>query len=183
MKKVFPVIIALAVLAVFAIALFFALRAESLPLEYRESIELMSAEYGVPPELVFAMVRNESRFDPTARSRVGAVGLMQLMPDTAQEIANKLGYAEYDLTDADTNIRFGCYYLAYLYRNTGRNWRNAVAAYNCGIGKVNAWLSDPAYSKDGELTAIPVDETRLYVEYVFRDAEKYKELLKEKSEE
>jgi soluble lytic murein transglycosylase len=129
------------------------------------------------------MVRNESRFDPTARSRVGAVGLMQLMPDTAQEIANKLGYAEYDLTDADTNIRFGCYYLAYLYRNTGRNWRNAVAAYNCGIGKVNAWLSDPAYSKDGELTAIPVDETRLYVEYVFRDAEKYKELLKEKSED
>ena len=58
-----------------------------------------------------------------------------------------------------------------------------MAAYNCGIGKVNAWLSDPAYSKDGKLTAIPVDETRLYVEYVFRDAEKYKELLKGKSED
>lgn len=183
MKKVLPVIIALVVLAVFAAALFFALRAESLPLEYRESIELMSAEYGVPPELVFAMVRNESRFDPNARSRVGAVGLMQLMPDTAEEISKKLGYEVYDLTDPGTNIRFGCYYLAYLYRNTGRNWRNAVAAYNCGIGKVNKWLSDPACSKDGELTTIPIDETRLYVEYVLRDAEKYKELLKEKSEE
>ena len=182
MKKALTVILALTVLAVFAAAIIFALRANSLPMEYGESIERWAAEYGVPAELVYAIVKNESKFDVNARSRVGAVGLMQLMPSTAEEIAAKLSLPEFDITDADTNIRFGVYYMAYLYRNTGRIWENAVAAYNCGIGKVMSWISDPAFSENGELKTIPIEETRLYVERVLRDAGRYKEKLNEKSD-
>ena len=181
MKKAFTVMLTLAVLAVFAAAVIFVLRADRLPLEYRETVERWSDEYGVPPEIVFAVVKNESGFDTGAHSRVGAVGLMQLMPSTAEEIAQKLKFPQYDLQDPETNIRFGTHYLAYLYRYTGGKWKNAVAAYNCGIGRVLGWLSDPAYSSEGELTVIPIDETRLYVEYVLNDAERYKEKLNEKS--
>ena len=179
MKKVLTVILAIAVVAAFALALYFTLFKQSYPVKYRKEIEHWANEYRVPRELVFAVIKNESKFDPNATSRAGAVGLMQLISDTADEVAEKLKITSYDLRDADTNIRFGTYYLAYLYRNTG-SWENAVAAYNCGIGRVKLWLADERYSQDGvTLTGIPISETRAYVKNVMRDMEKYKEILNE----
>lgn len=177
MKKALPVILAVIVVVTFALALYFTFVKQSYPVKYREEIEYWANEYNVPRELVFAMIKNETKFDPNARSRAGAIGLMQLIPKTADEVAEKLKISEYDLYDAGTNIRFGTYYIAYLYRVTG-SWENAVAAYNCGISRVMSWLADERYSPDGAtLAEIPVSETRAYVKNVMRDAEKYKEIL------
>ena len=178
MKKILTAVIAALVVAAFVTALAFMLRHRSLPLEYRETVERWASEYGVPREIVFAVINNESKFKPNASSPVGAVGLMQLMPQTAAEMARRAGMELTSLEDPEQNIRLGTYYLAYLYRNTGGIWKNAVAAYNGGIGRVLGWLADAEYSPDGvELIVIPLDETRIYVQYVMHDAERYKELL------
>ena len=178
MKKIVTACVSVLVIAAFALALWFVISKRSLPLDHRENVERWAAEYGVPRELVFAVIKTESRFDPNALSNVGAVGLMQLLPSTADEIARKLGITEYDLYDADTNVRLGTYYLAYLFRNTGSSWKNAVAAYNCGIGRVKLWLADKSYSSGGrELDVIPIDETRRYVDQVLGDSERYAKIL------
>lgn len=149
------------------------------PLDYKESIIKHCDTYNVPYELVCAVIRTESSFDAEARSGAGAVGLMQLLPATAEEIASRLG-EDFDtamLSDPDTNIRYGCFYLSYLYRYLGENWDTACAAYNAGIGRVSTWLKDENYSEDGVcLKFIPIDETRNYVKKINEYKIKYKEL-------
>lgn len=149
------------------------------PLDYKECIIMHCDTYNVPYELVCAVIRTESSFDAEARSGAGAVGLMQLLPETAEEIASRLG-EKFDtsmLSDPDTNIRYGCFYLSYLYRYLGGNWDTACAAYNAGIGRVSTWLKDANYSDDGvSLKYIPIDETRNYVEKINEYKIKYKEL-------
>ncbi|MBQ3081780.1 MAG: lytic transglycosylase domain-containing protein [Clostridia bacterium] len=149
------------------------------PLNHEELIRNYCDKYDIPYELLAAVIYTESGFDEKAVSRVGAVGLMQLMPSTAEEIAGRLGveYNEDMLTDPETNIAYGSFYLRYLYRNLGENWDTACAAYNAGIGKVMGWLDNEEYSDDGvTLKSIPIDETRNYVQRVNKYKEKYKEL-------
>lgn len=149
------------------------------PLEYREIIEKYAEMHGIPAEMLAALIKTESGFDAEARSRVGAVGLMQLMPSTAAEVARRMGtaYDESALTDPETNVAYGTYYLAYLYKNLGCDWGNACAAYNAGIGRVMGWLKDKEYSADGKtLSYIPIEETRNYVNKINTYKEKYKEL-------
>ena len=149
------------------------------PLEYEDYIKKYGDEYGVSYELVAAVIKAESDFDPDVKSSAGAVGLMQLLPATAEEIAPKIGieYKEDMLTDPETNIALGCYYLAYLHKNLYENWDTACAAYNAGIGRVKGWLNDSRYSNDGKtLKYIPFEETRNYVEEIQENKEKYKEL-------
>ncbi len=149
------------------------------PIEYKDIIVTYCDKYGVPYELACAVIRTESSFNTNAKSSAGAVGLMQLMPTTAEEIAGRLGeeYDESKLMDPDTNIKYGCFYLNFLYRYLGENWDTACAAYNAGIGRVNQWLADSNYSDDGvSLKAIPIEETRNYVEKINKYKIKYKEL-------
>lgn len=143
------------------------------PLRYREEIVHFADIHSVPADLVCAVINAESGYDPDAVSSVGAVGLMQLMPSTAGEIAQKLGIDEYDLCNPGTNINFGTYYLAYLYRQFN-NWETAVAAYNAGIRNVKLWLKDENYSPDGvTLIKIPFGETERYIKKVFSAREIY----------
>lgn len=149
------------------------------PLNHEELIRCYGDKYDIPYELLAAVIYTESGFDEKAASGAGAVGLMQLMPSTAEEIAWRLGveYNEDMLTDPETNISYGSFYLRYLYRNLGENWDTACAAYNAGIGKVKGWLENGEYSDDGvALKTIPIDETRNYVQRVNKYKEKYKEL-------
>ncbi len=149
------------------------------PFDYREYIEKYCDEYSVPYELASAVIRVESSFDKDAVSKAGAVGLMQLLPSTAEELAGRMGeeFVEEDLKSPETNIKYGCYYLSYLYRNTGENWDTACAAYNAGIGRVKAWLADEKYSDDGRtLKEIPIEETKDYVNKINKYKVKYKEL-------
>ena len=114
------------------------------------------------------MVLNESSFDRKATSKVGASGLMQLMPDTAEWIAGKLkipGYAFEMMTDPDMNIRFVCWYLNYLSRMFRGDPVCVVSAYHAGQGQVQTWLSDRSVSPDGitiPLQNFPVGPTKNY---------------------
>ena len=122
------------------------------PLEYRDLIESISAEYNLQPAFVTAIIRNESSFQPRAESNVGARGLMQLMPDTAEWIAGKMklsGYAFDRMYDPESNIRFGCWYLRYLSNLFHGDPICVSCAYHAGQGKVTLWLSDSSVSIDG----------------------------------
>lgn len=151
------------------------------PEEYEDIIENYSEKYDVPEHIIYAVIKAESGFDHSARSGAGAIGLMQLMPSTFEELTDT-HLKEYldtsTLYDPETNIRYGTYYLSYLYEIYG-DWTLVFAAYNAGMGNVNSWLDNKNYSTDGkQLKKIPVRETRKYVSRVESNLEKYNELYK-----
>lgn len=150
------------------------------PREYEELVQKYCSEYDVPEPLVYAVIRTESDFDPNAKSRVGAIGLMQLMPDTLDWISRVLGEPpEGDIAEPSVNLKYGIYYLRHLYDRFD-NWDTALAAYNAGHGRVGNWLKDSRYSDDGiKLKNIPIEETRNYVNKVNKDCEQYKKLYYE----
>ena len=145
------------------------------PFQYRALVEDYSREQELDPALVAAMILNESSFKPDAESRLGARGLMQLMPGTAEWVANKLN-EPYDfdrMYDPETNIRFGCWFLGYLSRKFDGDPVKMIAGYHAGGGAVEEWLANPAYSQDGELTEIPYEGTDRYVQKVMKAYEIY----------
>ena len=128
------------------------------PLEYGDLIAQGAAENNLNPAFVAAIIRNESSFQPRAESGVGARGLMQLMPDTAEWIAGKKkvsGYAFERMYDPESNISFGCWYLRYLANLFHGDPVCVSCAYHAGQGQVTAWLSDARYSPDG--VNLPLD--------------------------
>jgi len=134
------------------------------------------------PYLVAAVIKHESKFDPYARSDGGALGLMQLMPQTAEWIARQLGepFTEDYLYDPALNIRYGVWYLAVLEDEFGGNDILALAAYNAGRGNVRDWMERFHWNDQfNEIDAIPYPETRLYVRRVLEDREQYKRLYDE----
>ena len=146
-------------------------------------MEKYAEEYGVPEHIVYAVIKTESGFDASAQSGAGAIGLMQLMPDTFEWLTDSKLCEYLDrgmMYDPDTNIRYGVYYLSYLFGRY-RDWSTALAAYNAGPGNVDEWLADAEYSSDGvTLKRIPFKETRNYVKKVNIASEKYKSLYYEK---
>lgn len=149
------------------------------PKKYTDAVDIASAEFDIPENLIYAIIKAESGFDEDARSNVGAMGLMQIMPDTyEQDIKPKLGFkmsGEDALFNYMVNIRSGTYYLAYLYKYCG-DLETALAMYNAGIGNVRSWLSNREYSYDGKkiiADKIPVHETRTYVARVMYYYERY----------
>ncbi len=148
------------------------------PTSFSEFVEKYADEYALPPELVYAVIRTESSFDKDAVSNRGAKGLMQLMDDTYEWIATMCGEPHMPecIFDPEYNIKRGSWLLAHLYKMFG-SWREALAAYNAGIGRVKGWLESAEYSADGKtLDVIPFSETEAYVERVLEAAEKYREL-------
>lgn len=140
------------------------------PLHYQAIVRAHSRNYGIDPALLAAVIYQESKFRPDARSGSGAVGLMQLTPDTARGIAIRTGgraFRTSDLTNPEINVRYGCWYLRNLFRKYGDE-RLVLAAYNAGQGNVDRWRRDGV--------GIQFSETRAYVERVedlkrtYRDA-------------
>ncbi len=150
------------------------------PLYYGDLITLYAAEQNLDPALVSAVILCESSFDPKAESRLGARGLMQLMPDTAEWIAHKYnedgaGYSFDNLYDPETNIRYGTWYLGYLSRRFGGDATKIVCAYHAGQGNVDSWLKNPQYSADGvTLDVIPTQDTATYASRVLRARDVYR---------
>ncbi len=164
--------LAITVLSVFVVG---SIRKSLYPREYSEYVTKYCAEYSVPESLVYAVIYTESRFDPEARSHVGAIGLMQLMPDTLDWLSRLLDEEAPtgEITDPETNVKYGTYYLRHLYNRFG-SWETALAAYNAGHGRVGKWLEDKTYSDDGKtLKYIPIKETRDYVNKVSATREEY----------
>lgn len=167
----------LALLAVAAVAVFtngnFANRVESTlyPLKYEMDILRAAETYGVDPYLVAAVAKAESGFDPAAVSSAGAVGLMQIMPDTAEWIQQQpkwKGGSVSDLTDPAANLEMGAYYLAFLDELFDGDLPSTLAAYNAGQGTVSGWLTRPGADGAGVLESadIPFAETREFVRRV-----------------
>ena len=122
------------------------------PIYYKDLIDQYAAENNLQPAFVAAIILNESSFRTDAESNVGARGLMQLMPDTAEWISGKLGdsYYSFDhMWEAEQNIRYGCWYLNYLSKLFRGDPVTMASAYHAGQTTVTGWLSDPAMSPDG----------------------------------
>lgn len=164
-----------AVLASVVLGLFVS---DSLPTRYESIVLKYSAQYDVPAALVFSVIRTESDFDPEAVSSAGAMGLMQITPETFDWLQTKTGenLPEERLFDPEISIRYGTYFLSILLREF-ENIDTAAAAYNAGMNAVIKWLRDPAYSDDGKtLKEIPYKETAYYVVKVNRALKDYREL-------
>ena len=145
---------------------------ESQPQKYAETIKLYSRMYGVDPALVFAVCETESHFNPQAYSPMGAVGIMQIMPETGEWLATRLSFENYsndELYNANTNIRFGTYYLSYLQTLFEEDWQ-VIASYNAGEGKVRDWLSEEGFTKE----QIPIAETANYLAKVEKAIMRYR---------
>ena len=153
------------------------------PREYLDEVRAAANEFGVPEHVIFAVIKTESDFDKTAVSSAPAYGLMQLTEETYFWIGNDMlgeDPSAFDIYDPTTNIRYGTYYLSFLYRKYG-SWDTAFAAYNAGPGNVNEWLEDSDVSdSDGNLVNIPFKETRSYVKKVNAAIEKYEKLYYKK---
>ncbi len=152
------------------------------PMPYKLIVQQQANRFGVDPLLVTAVIREESRFMPKSESSAGARGVMQLMPDTAEWAAEKMGlknYSKDQLYEPETNIMLGSWYLANLSKQFNNNLVLVLASYNGGRGRVQEWLSKGDISPQGQIDEIPIKETREYVKKVLYSYNKYKELYPE----
>jgi len=149
------------------------------PIRHMDTITANAGD--LDPALILAVIMAESSFDQTAQSRAGAQGLMQLMPDTAADIARRMGntdFAPHHVWNPDTNIQMGIFYLSWLKARYNGNVELALAAYNAGLGNVDSWLANPQFSADGvNLTSIPFPETENYIRRVNQFRRVYQILL------
>lgn len=169
-KKLFTILVILAALAITMLAICVRIEEHYFPSKYRNIVKQYATEHGVDPLLVAGMIYKESRYNPTAVSGSSAKGLMQIMPGTGEEIAAKLkikSYSESDLFNSETNIRFGCYYIAKLQKEFADDTL-ALAAYNSGRENVKKWLNTEGNSSKNLAEKYPFTETRNYVRSINR---------------
>ena len=140
------------------------------PMPYRQQVMQHAEARELDPALIYGVMRRESLFDPLARSSVGALGLMQLMPSTARRVAKSLGMKrprKSDILRVENNIRFGTAYLRTVMNRFDNNVALAAAAYNAGPGNVKRWLpKNSIMSADLWVETVPFKETRNYVQAV-----------------
>ena len=150
--------------------------------DYSEYVERFSKEYGVPQSIVYAVIKTESSFHTDAVSNAGAIGLMQITPDTFDWLCSKTGEDPISslLYDPETNIRYGTYYLSLL-QHEFVAWDTVYAAYNAGRTRVKGWLSTEEYNNNGRLRNIPFSETENYIKKVNKAKSIYERLYFGKS--
>lgn len=152
----------------------------SYPVKYKEYVMENSHKNNIDPYLVFAIIKAESSFDPSATSRKNAKGLMQITEKTGRWGAGKLKLEEYSdekLYQPEINIRIGCWYLGTLMKEFNNNIEHVIAAYNGGSGNVNEWLKDDNLTNsDNKLERIPFKETDKYLKKVKDYYSVYKKL-------
>ena len=133
------------------------------PRPWLESVKRYAAEYNLPEYLLYALLRSESYFKPEVVSHAGAIGLAQLMKPTAADIARRLKLETYDLSNPDTNIRFGAFYLSDMIHCNGGKIMHAVFSYNAGPNAVKRWVrKSGGLPMDLFLESLAYSETRGY---------------------
>lgn len=146
--------------------------------EYSEYVSKYAEEYEVEENLIYAIIKAESNFNPNAVSKSNAKGLMQLMVATAEEVADKIGIelTESNILDPETNIQIGTKYIATLLEKYECT-EVALAAYNAGSGNVDKWIKEGIIKADGsDIEKIPYKETNTYVRKIMRDYKIYMQL-------
>jgi len=147
------------------------------PIKYTETIKHFATEYGLETSFVASVINTESHFNPNAQSKVGAIGLMQLLPATANYISSIANIKDYDLYCPTDNIKLGCTYLNYL-KNKFNDKFTLLCAYNAGEGNAIKWLKDQKYSSDGKkLNTTPFNETNNYAQKVLKNEKIYKKFF------
>jgi soluble lytic murein transglycosylase len=130
--------------------------------------------------MVAGLIRQESEFNPSVRSRANAYGLTQIIPSTGRLLARKNGFKRFSvamLLQPDTNINLGTTYLRMLLDGWGGKWEETLASYNAGKTRVVNWLSWGQYREPAEFVeSIPFNETHEYVQAVMRNGAIYREL-------
>ena len=153
----------------------------AIPYTNDELLEKYASENHLEKGLVAAVIYQESGYQADAISDRGAIGLMQIMPDTGEWIAEKLNetFSEDRLLDPETNVRYGTWYLKFLYDKYD-NIQTALAAYNAGPTNVDGWLEDPDLFDGENLVHIPFAETKNYVETILRMKDVYEKMYADK---
>lgn len=185
-KKIIKIFIILVIIVLIMTLLFGVFRVQDIilkkiyPIKYSEYVYKYAEEYDVDPIMIFAIIKAESNFNPNVVSSSNAIGLMQLMDTTAEEMARKL---EIDfikgssLYNPELNIRLGTKYFSNLMKEYNNNYLLALTAYNAGIGNVRRWIKQGIIQADGsDIENIPFKETNNYVRKIVRDYKIYKEL-------
>lgn len=140
------------------------------PFPFMQTIEQWSQQRQLNPMLVTALIRQESRFEPAIESSAGALGLMQVMPDTADWIAKQINLKNYNLRTPEDSIKLGTWYLDHTHDEYADNSLMAVASYNAGPGAVADWVKEFGTSDpDQFVEQIPYPETKGYVKSVFEN--------------
>ena len=178
-KKIFIIIIAILIIVVF-LGIFKIIY----PKTYKEIVSVYSEKYNVEENLVFALIKAESNFNSEAVSHRDAIGVMQIMEETAKDVANKNSIKieneniKQELLKIDNNINIGTKYLSTLLEKY-KNKEIAVAAYNAGIGTIDGWIQKGIIKSDGsDIENIPYKETNNYVRKILRNYKLYEELYK-----
>lgn len=179
-----PVIFLLTIraMAVVLIAVLFLTRTPEkimYPKLHWDKVEQYADAFGIDPYLVMALIKVESNYRPSAVSKSGAIGLMQIMPDTGAWAAQMLGAGSYyddRLKEPDFNIMIGSWYMAHML-SLYNDPTVAVAAYNAGRGNVDRWLADGTWSGAAEAASdVPYKETREFIKKVMRAWEMYSDI-------
>lgn len=154
------------------------------PTKYSEYVYTYSEENDIDPLLVFAVIKTESNFNSDVVSNSKAMGLMQILEKTAEEVVindiEEESFSKEILFEPEENIKIGTRYFASLLKRYDDNYLIALAAYNAGIGNVDEWIQEGIIKKDGsDIENIPYKETNNYVRKIVRDYEIYKSLYEE----
>ncbi|MBE6837823.1 MAG: lytic transglycosylase domain-containing protein [Ruminococcus sp.] len=152
---------------------------EIYPKHYNEYVSKFSEQYDIDENFIYAVIKTESNFIPTAESEVGARGLMQIMNDAFEWSYTKIGDDEItydDMFDPQYNIEYGCFMLSYYYEKYG-SYELSAAAYHSGMGQVDSWISDGTIDNENiEVSDIPASKTRHYVNKVMSAFKAYDNL-------
>ena len=181
-KKLIAIGIVIVIIAIFVLLFKDNIMKMIYPKKYEEYVSIYADKYQVGENLIFALIKAESNFNKDSVSNKGAIGLMQLMEETAIDVANKnnieLDKANIreDLLKVDKNIDIGTKYLSMMLERYG-NIEIALAAYNAGIGTVDNWIEKGIINSDGSnIENIPYKETNIYVRKILRDYKIYSSL-------
>lgn len=185
MNKTAKIMLIIFIILLFSITIYRVFNIEQIilkylyPIKYEEMVYKYSEELNIDPMLTFAVIKTESNFDEKAESKRGAVGLMQLMDNTAKEQALKLNmkYSKEMLYDPDINLKLGLNYFNTLLDYHNQNYILAFASYNAGLGNVQKWIQEGTINKDGSnFENIPFKETNLYIRKIIKTYELYRKI-------
>ena len=155
------------------------------PMPFAKQLRARAKPHRLDPYLVAGLIRQESEFNPSARSRAGALGLMQIMPATGKGLARRLGiqgFSTRHLYRADISLRLGTFHFRQVHDQFQRRIEYTLAAYNAGEHRVDKWVTWEDFAEPAEFVeTIPFTETRGYVQAVLRNAAVYRELYGEGS--
>ncbi len=176
-RKIIIAIITIILLIICGVKIYIQVLKIIYPQTYSEYVEKYSEEYEIDSKWIYALIKAESNFNSNSVSQSGAIGLMQLMETTAEEVASDIGMENIDLKDPESNIRLGTKYFTDLISYYEGNYYLAIVAYNAGIGTVAKWINNGIIQEDGsDIENIPYKETNNYIRKVLKNYRTYEYL-------